>query len=160
MPQIEVKFDIDANGIFNVSAKDKASGKSQSIKIEGSSSIPQEEIEKMKKEAELHSEEDKKKKDLITEKNVAETLIYTCEKTLKDAGDKVNPELKKEIEDKVAELRKAKEGDSIEEIKEKSNQLSQAIQKAGAQMHKQAPQEPKPSDPKDTEEGEFKEKEE
>ena len=101
MPQVEVSFDIDANGILNVSAKDKATNKTQSIKIEGSSGISKEEVERMKKEAEIHAADDKKKQETIEIKNAADALVYTCEKTLKDAGDKIKPEDKKEVEDKI-----------------------------------------------------------
>jgi len=162
VPQIEVKFDIDANGILNVSALDKATNKSQSIRIEGSAGISEQEIEKIKKEAELHSEEDKKKKEIIEARNAADALIHTSEKTLKDAGDKVKPELKKEVEDKIQALRKAKESDNIEEIRAKSTELSQSVQKAGAELYQQAPkaeEKPKEND-KDIEQGEFKEKKE
>ena len=91
MPQVEVSFDIDANGILNVSAKDKATNKTQSIKIEGSSGISKEEVERMKKDAEMHASEDKKKQENIEVKNSADALIYTCEKTIKDSGDKIKP---------------------------------------------------------------------
>ncbi|MDP2741415.1 MAG: molecular chaperone DnaK [bacterium] len=172
VPQVEVSFDIDANGILNVSAKDKATGKSQSIKIEGSTGLSKEEIEKMKKEAELHAEEDKLKQSLIETKNLADTLIYTSEKTLREAGDKVQADLKKEVEEKIEVLKKAKESDNIEEIKNKTQELSQAIQKVGAELYKQQPKDQptgegeKPADqekPKDNEEpkaeeGEYKEK--
>ncbi len=167
-PQIEVTFDIDTNGILNVSAKDKASGKSQSIKIEGSIGISKEEIEKMKKEAETNIEKDKKKKEIIEARNLADNLIYTSEKTLRDAKDKIDKDLKKEIEEKIKELEKTKNSDNIEEIKNKSSELSQIIQKAGAELYKNVQQteeekkseEKKPEDDKgkDTEEGEYKEK--
>jgi len=159
IPQIEVSFDIDANGIINVSAGDKATGKTQSIKIEGSIGMSKEEIERMKKEAEVHNEEDKKKKELIEARNIAENLIYTSEKTLKDAGD--NPaisELKKEVEAKIAELRKAKDIDNTEDIKNKNNELSQTIQKVGAELYKSAQQaEEKKGKPEDKKEEEKKE---
>jgi molecular chaperone DnaK len=143
VPQIEVSFDIDANGILNVSAKDKASGKTQSVRIEGSCGVSDEEVEKMKKDAELHAEEDQKKKETIEVKNLADNLIYTTEKTLKDAGDKVSAEIKKEVEEKMEELKKVKDSDDIEDIKKKTDELSQAIQKVGAQMYQQAqPQTP------------------
>jgi len=165
MPQIEVTFDIDTDGILNVSAKDKATGKNQSIRIEGSVGISKEEIEKMKKEAETHAEEDKKKKELIEAQNLADNLIYTCEKTLKEAGDKIDEGLKKEIEEKIKELKKAKDGDSIEEIKSKTSELSQIIQKAGAELYKKvkAEKEDKKEDKEnppagESEEGEYKEK--
>ena len=170
LPQVEVSFDIDANGILSVSAKDKATGKTQSIKIEGSTGLSKEEIEKMKKEAELHAEEDKKKQTAIETKNLADSLIYTSEKTLREAGDKVPADIKKEVEEKIEALKKSKESDNIEEIKNKTQELSQAIQKAGAELYKQqqgskdASQEGKPEEkPKDNEEPkaeevEYKEK--
>ncbi len=153
IPQIEVNFDMDANGILNVSAKDKATGKTQSIRIEGSVGISEKELEKLKKDAEIHEEEDKKKKELIDAKNMAETLIYASEKTLKDAGDKIDKELKAQIEEKIKELNQVKNNDNIEEIKAKTTELSQIIQKAGAEMYKQSK---KPDD--DIKEGEYKEK--
>jgi len=154
LPQIEVSFDIDANGILNVSAKDKATGKSQSIRIEASSGISKEEIERMKKDAEMHASEDKKKQEAIETKNIADTLIYTCEKTIKDAGDKIKAEEKKEIEEKIDALKNAQKGDNIEEIKSKTQDLSLAIQKIGAELYKD-----KPKDGEDNaEEGKYKEK--
>ncbi len=138
MPQIEVSFDIDANGILNVSAKDKATGKVQSIKIEGSSGISKDEVERMKKDAEMHAAEDKKKQESIEVKNAADALVYTCEKTLKDAGDKVKPEEKKDVEDKINALKEAQKTDNIETIKAKTEELSQAIQKIGAELYKQS----------------------
>ncbi len=171
IPQVEVSFDIDANGILSVSAKDKATGKSQSIRIEGSCGIDKEEIERMKKDAEAHAEEDKKKKEIIEQRNLADNLIYTTEKTLREAGDKVAQDKKKEIEGKVEELKKVKDGDNIEEIKSKVSDLSQAIQKIGAEMYKAASSSAKaPEDKqekskekeddkeKKAEEGEYKEK--
>ena len=174
IPQIEVSFDIDANGILNVSAKDKATGKSQSVRIEGSTGLSKEEIEKMKQEAEVHAEEDKKKKELIEAKNTAENLIYTCEKTIREAGDKVASDLKKEVEEKTEELKKVKDSDNIEEVKSKTSELSQIIQKAGAELYKtsqQAKEEDKPEEDKpkedkpeeedkgkDAEEGDYKNK--
>ncbi|PIR02271.1 MAG: molecular chaperone DnaK, partial [Candidatus Nealsonbacteria bacterium CG11_big_fil_rev_8_21_14_0_20_35_11] len=137
IPQIEVTFDIDANGILTVTAKDKATNRSQSIKIEGSIGLSKEEIEKMKKEAEIHSKEDQRKRDLIEAKNMADNLIYTTEKTLKDAGDKVSSEIRQEVNQKTEDLKKVKESDNIEEIKNKTQELSQAIQKIGAQMYGQ-----------------------
>ncbi|MCK4474092.1 molecular chaperone DnaK [Candidatus Parcubacteria bacterium] len=174
LPQIEVSFDIDANGILNVSAKDKATNKSQSIKIEGSCGVSKEEVEKMKKEAELHSEEDRKKQESIEVKNTADNLIYTTEKTLKEAGDKVSADSKKEVEEKVTALKKVKDSDNIEDIKNKTSELSQAIQKIGAEMYKktepeQGKEQEKPKEEpekkpdekpeeKKPEEGEYKEK--
>ena len=158
LPQIEVTFDIDANGILNVSAKDKATGKSQSIKIEGSSGISKEDIEKMKKESELHAEEDKKKQELIEVKNTANNLVYTVEKTLKESGDKLSEELKKEIEEKLESLKKVKDSENTEEIKNKTSELSQIIQKAGAELYKNPEEKKEEKGPKEPEEGEYKEK--
>ncbi|MDD2548285.1 MAG: molecular chaperone DnaK [Candidatus Pacebacteria bacterium] len=141
IPQVEVMFDIDANGILTVTAKDKASNKSQSIKIEGSLGLSEEEIEKMKKEAEMHATEDKKKRDLVEARNNAENLIYTVEKTLKDAGDKLKEEDKKPINDKKEELSKIKDGEDLEEIKNKTEELSTLIQKIGAKMYEETKKE-------------------
>ncbi|MBU2635287.1 molecular chaperone DnaK [Patescibacteria group bacterium] len=152
VPQIEVSFDVDSNGILNVSAKDKATGKSQSIRVEGSIGMSKDEIEKMKQEAQIHEQEDKKKKELIEAKNLADNLIYSWEKTSKDAGDKIDENLKKQVEEKIDELKKVKDKDNIEELKSKTNDLSQIIQKAGAELYK------KTKDDKDTEEGEYKKK--
>jgi molecular chaperone DnaK len=159
LPQIEVAFDVDANGILTVTAKDKATNKTQSVKIEGTIGLSKEEIEKMKKEAEIHAQEDIKKKDLIEAKNIADNLIYTCEKTLKEAGDKVSADIKKDVDDKVAALKKTKEGDNIDDIKKQTEELSQSIQKVGAEMYKNKSQD-KPEEGKspETEEGKYKEK--
>jgi molecular chaperone DnaK len=149
VPQIEVTFDVDANGILTVTAKDKATGKSRSIRIEGSIGLSKEEIERMKREAEMYAEEDRKKRELAETKNQADNLIYVAEKTLRDAGDKISESLKKEVQDKIEELKKVKEGDNIEEIKSKIQELSHTIQKIGMEMYrgKGGP-----------EEGEYKEK--
>jgi molecular chaperone DnaK len=150
MPQIEVKFDIDANGILNVTAKDKATGKEQSIRIEASSGLSDEEIEKMRKDAEVHASEDKVKKELIETRNLAETLIFTTEKALKEAGDKVGVEDKKSIEEKIKTLQGVKDKDDKEAIKKATEELSQAAQKIGEILYKEA-QEKK--DDKDKEKG-------
>jgi len=154
VPQIEVTFDIDANGILDVTAKDKATQKSQSIRIEGSTGLSKEDVEKMKKEAEIHAEEDKKKQELIEAKNLADSLVYTTGKALKEAGDKVSAEVKKEIEDKLEELKKVKDSDKIDEIKSKTSELSQVVQKVGAELYKKA----EGGEKKKPEEGEYKEK--
>ncbi len=137
MPQVEVTFDIDANGILAVKAKDKASNREQSIRIEASSGLSKEDIAKMQKDAELHAEEDAKKKDLIEAKNLAEQLIYTSEKALKDAGDKVPADVKTSVEAKVASLKTAKDGSDIEAIKKATTELSTEIQKIGQAMNQQ-----------------------
>ncbi len=138
IPQIEVEFDIDANGILNVTAKDKATGKSQSIKIEASSGLSKDEIEKMKKDAEMHAEEDKKKKELVEARNLADTLVYTTKKALTDAGDKITADEKKPVEDALAELDKVKNGEDLDAIKAKTEALSQAAQKIGEKLYKAA----------------------
>ncbi len=157
IPQVEVKFDIDASGILTVIALDKATSKSQSIKVEGSIGLSKEDIEKMKKEAEVHAAEDEKKKQLIEAKNVAENLVYNSEKTLKDVGDKISPELKKEVEEKVSDLKKAGESDNMEEIKSKTEALSQTLQKIGSQMYNQPKEEEKKNDTPEAETEESKE---
>jgi len=141
VPQVEVTFDIDANGIVNVSAKDKASGKEQKITITSSSGLSEEEVEKMKKDAEAHAEEDKKKRELIEAKNIAENLIYTAEKSLKDAGDKVDSNKKTEVEDKIKALKDVLAEDNVEVIKNNTESLSKVLQELGASMYQQANQE-------------------
>lgn len=138
IPQIEVSFDIDANGILNVSAKDKATNKEQSIRIEASSGLSEEEIEKMRQDAETHADEDKKKKELVETRNLAEQLIFTTEKTLKDAGDKVTPDEKRPVEDAVIKLKGVKDGDDLEAIKKTTEELSQAVQKIGEKLYSAA----------------------
>ena len=138
VPQIEVAFDIDANGIVNVSAKDKATGKEQSIQITASSGLSDEEIEKLVKDAELHTEEDKKKKELVEARNSADALIYSTEKSIKDLGDKVDSATKTKVEDAIAALRKAMEGENTEEIKRLSEELTQTSHKLAEAMYQQA----------------------
>ena len=140
LPQIEVTFDIDVNGILTVSAKDKATQKNQSIRIEGSTGISKEEVERLKKEAELHQEEDTKRRELTDLRNNADALLYTAEKTLKEGAEKISDETKKEVQEAVAALKKAKDQDMIEDIRQATESLSQTLQKAGAEMYKQAPE--------------------
>ena len=140
VPQVEVKFDVNADGILTAIAKDKASGKTQSIKIEGSIGLAKEEIEKMKKEAEMYAVQDKKKRELVEAKNMANNLIYTTEKTLKELGDKISDEVKKEVKVKMEALKKVKDSDSMEEIQSKIQELSQILQKIGAEIYKKPPQ--------------------
>jgi molecular chaperone DnaK len=138
VPQIEVSFDIDANGILNVKAKDKGTGKEQSIVIKGSTGLDKEEVEKMTKEAEQHAEEDKKKKELIDAKNKADSLIFTAEKTLKDNAGKIDQKIKEEVEEeikKVKELLK-EENISAAKINEASQFLSEKLQKIGEAVYK------------------------
>ncbi len=140
IPQIEVTFDIDANGIVNVKATDKATGKEQKITITSSSGLSKEEIERMKADAESHAEEDRKKREVIEARNQADTLIYTAEKTLKDAGDKADSNLKSDIEEKIKALREVKDTDKLEEIKTQIESLSKSLQELGAKMYEQATQ--------------------
>ncbi len=135
VPQIEVTFDIDANGILNVSAKDKASGKEQKITITASSSLSKDEVEKMKKEAELHAEEDKKKKEQIETKNMADAVVFQTEKLLKESGDKMKPEDKTELEEKLEALKKVKDTGSNEEVKAKMEEMNTVAQRIGAAMY-------------------------
>ena len=140
VPQIEVTFDIDANGILNVSAKDKATGKEQKITITASTGLSKEEIERMKKDAEAHAEEDKKKKEQIEVKKMAETLYDTTEKALKEADDKLDEATKKSIQEKMENLKKVKDGDDVEAIKKATEELSQEAQKIGQAMYGAAQQ--------------------
>jgi molecular chaperone DnaK len=140
VPQIEVGFDIDANGIVNVSAKDIATGKEQSIQITASSGLSQEEIDAAIRDAEQHADEDKKKRELIDARNTADSLIYTTEKSIKDLGDKVDDETKAKVESGVADLKKAMESDDTEEIKRASEALSQTSHKLAEAMYQQAAQ--------------------
>lgn len=142
VPQVEVKFDIDANGILNVSAMDKASGKSQKITITASSGLSKEEVEKMKKEAELHAEEDKKKKDKVDIKNQAEGVIFTTEKLIKDMGEKMSAEDKTALTEKCEEVKKVKDSDDVDAIKKKLDEMNDLAQKIGAKMYQTAQQNP------------------
>jgi len=137
MPQIEVSFDIDANGIMHVHARDKGTGKEASIRIEAGSGLSEEEIDKMKKDAEAHAEEDKAQKESIETRNRADALAYSSEKALKEHGDKVDEETRKSIEDALAGLRKVLEGDDIEAIKTAEEELTQKSQKLGEEVYKQ-----------------------
>ena len=149
VPQIEVSFNIDANGIVNVSAKDKASGKEQKITITGGGSLNEEEIKKMQEDAEKFADEDKKKKEAVEVRNQADTLIYTAEKTLADAGDKVKEDDKKTINEAVAALKEKKDSEDLEEIKKLTEDLNTKLMKVGEQMYKEADSEEKKDDSKD-----------
>ncbi len=138
VPQVEVKFDIDANGILNVSARDKATGKEQKITIQASSGLSEQEVEQMRKDAEAHETEDKKKKELIELRNRADTMMYTAEKTLKEAGDKAKPEDKRPVEDAVTALKGVLNQDNVEEIQSKLTQLETALSNLGSHLYQQA----------------------
>ncbi len=137
VPQIEVTFDIDANGILNVSAKDLATGKEQSIRIQASSGLSEEEIKRMEEEAKLHAEEDRKKRELVEARNQADNLIYTTEKSLKELGDKVDSATRDQINQKIEALKKAMEGDDINAIKTAQDELMQASHKIAEMLYQQ-----------------------
>lgn len=138
IPQIEVSFDIDANGILNVKATDKASGKQQHITITASSGLSKEEVEKMKKEAELHADEDKKKKESTDTKNQADAVVFQTEKLITESGDKMKPEDKTELEAKLKALKDVKDSDRYDDMKKAMEELNQVAQKIGAAMYQQA----------------------
>jgi molecular chaperone DnaK len=135
VPQIEVTFDIDANGIVNVSAKDKATGKEQQIRIQASGGLSEEDIEQMVKDAEAHAEEDKKRKELIDAKNQADSLIYSTEKALAEHGEKIDAGEKSTIEGVVAELKSAVEAEDLEQIQAKTQELASVSMKLGEAMY-------------------------
>ncbi|MDB5260305.1 MAG: chaperone protein DnaK, molecular chaperone DnaK [Candidatus Nomurabacteria bacterium] len=163
MPQVEVTFDIDANGVLNVTAKDKTSGKVQSIKIEASSGLTDDEIKKMQADAEVHADEDKKKKEFVESKNMADVLVHTAEKALKDAEGKIGDDIKKEITDAIEEVKKAQNGGDTEVLKKSTEDLSQKLMKIGEAMKTAGdnaapnPAPESPTDiPEDKKEGETK----
>lgn len=162
LPQVEVTFDIDANGVLSVKAKDKATHKEQSVRIEASTSLSKDEIEKMRKDAELHAEDDKRKRHLADSRNAADTLIYTAEKALRDAGDlpdgkagKVSPDIKSDIESKIGALKVAKDGEDAASIQRASQDLSASLQKIGEALYKEG--EEKEPTGENVKEAEFKE---
>jgi molecular chaperone DnaK len=140
VPQVEVAFDIDASGILSVSAKDNATGKTQSIKITGGTGLSKDEVERMTKEAEAHAEEDEKKKELIEVRNRADGLIFTAEKSLKDLGEKVPADLKSDVEGKISALREALKGEDKADIEAKTQELSDHLSKIGETMQNQTGQ--------------------
>ena len=144
VPQIEVTFDINANGILEVTAQDKATGRSQNITITASSGLNEDEVEKMRQEAELHAEEDRKRRDLIEEKNRADNMVYSSEKTLKDLGEKVPADIKQKVEDAVIKVREVKDGDDIEQIKQATDALAETLQELGSAAYQQQTSEQSP----------------
>jgi molecular chaperone DnaK len=150
-PQIEVTFDIDANGIVSVSAKDKGTGKEQKIQIQASGGLSDEEIQKMVKEAEANKEADKKKRDSVDARNQADSLVFSTEKSLKEHGDKITAEEKTAIENGIADLKKSLEGSDSEDIKKKTQDLVQASMKLGEAVYKsQQKEQPKNEDSKES----------
>jgi molecular chaperone DnaK len=136
MPQIEVTFDIDANGIVNVSAKDKATNKEQQIRIQASGGLSEADIEKMVKDAEAHAAEDKKRKEAVEAKNHADALVHSTEKALAEHGSNVGDAERRMIEDAISDLKEALKGDDAEAIRAKTNTLAQASMKLGEAMYK------------------------
>jgi len=165
VPQIEVTFDIDANGILNVSARDKATGREQKITITASSGLSKEDVERMVKEAELHAEEDRRKRENVEARNLADSAIYNAEKTLREQGDKIPADLRTEVEGKIAQVRSALEGNDTYQIKQAVDELQASLQKVGAAVYRQAAGsagaagggQPGGESPDDTVEGEFRE---
>jgi len=146
MPQIEVTFDIDANGILNVRAQDKGTGKEQKITITASSGLSKEEVEKMQKEAEVHAAEDTKRREEIETKNMADTMAYQAEKTLRDNKDKIPEDLNKEAEEKIAAVKSALQGTDIDAIKKATQDLNESMQKIGQAVYQQQPPPPPPGE--------------
>ena len=138
VPQIEVTFDIDANGILSVTAKDKGTGKEQKVKIEVGSGLSKDEVERMQRDAEAHASEDKKARELVDLRNQADSMAYQAEKMLKDQGDKVDAATKGQVEGAIASLKKAAEGDDAEKLKAAIAEFEQLVQKAGASMQQGA----------------------
>jgi molecular chaperone DnaK len=138
VPQIEVTFDIDANGIVHVSAKDKATNKEQKIQIQASGGLSDDEVEKMVKEAEANAEKDKERRKLVDAQNQAEAMIHNTEKQLKEHGDKISAEDKKGIEEAIAALKEVKESDKVDEIEQRTQSLTQAAMKLGEALYKEA----------------------
>jgi molecular chaperone DnaK len=167
VPQIEVTFDIDANGILTVTAKDKATGKSQNIVIRDSSALSKEEIERMRKEAEMYAAEDRKRKELVELRNQADTIIYIAEKSLREAGDKVPSDIRQSVEEKIEAVKKVKDGSDITTLKKALDELNQEISKIGQAMYRSGQSEKETNEKteeseekkdKKTIEGEFEEK--
>ncbi len=141
MPQVEVTFDVDASGILTVKAKEKTTGKEQSIRIEGSTGLSKEDIEKMKEDAEAHSADDNKRKELVEARNIADQAVYAAEKAIKDNGEKAGPELVKEVQDKIDALKTARESEDVVTIKSATETLGTTLSKIGEAMMKNAPAE-------------------
>jgi molecular chaperone DnaK len=142
VPQVEVTFDLDANGILNVRAQDKGTGKEQKITITASSGLSKDEVSKMQKEAEMHAAEDKQRRDEIEAKNMADTLAYQAEKMLRDNKDKIPADLNTEVEGKINAVREALKGTDVEAIKRATEELNQVMQKVGQAVYQQ--QQPPP----------------
>ena len=156
MPQIEVSFDIDANGILSVKAHDKGTGKEQKITITASSGLSKQEVERMQREAEAHAAEDAKLREEVETRNAADTMAYTAEKTLREQKDKIPSDLNQEVENKVQAVRSSLQGTDINSVRRAMQELSDAMQKIGAAIYQQQPP-PGKGGEEGTAEGEFKE---
>ena len=167
LPQIEVGFDIDANGIISVKAHDKGTGKEQKITITASSGLSKEEVQRMQREAEMHAAEDTKRREEVETRNAADTLAYTAEKTLREQKEKIPSDLNQEVESKIQAVRSALQGTDIEALRRATQELNEALQKVGAAIYQQQPPPPPPGgqpppggegpDGEGTVEGEFRE---
>ncbi len=144
LPQVEVSFDIDANGILSVKAHDKGTGKEQKITITASSGLNKEEVERMQQEAEMHAVEDTKRREEVETRNTADTLAYTAEKTLREQKDKIPSDLNQEVESKVQAVRSALQGTDIEAVRQATQELNEALQKVGAAIYQQQQQQQPP----------------
>ena len=153
LPQVEVSFDIDANGILSVKAHDKGTGKEQKITITASSGLSREEIERMQQEAESHAAEDTKRKEEIEARNTADTLAYTAEKTLREQKEKIPSDLNQDVEGKIAAVRSALQGTDIDALRQATQELNESLQKVGAAIYQQQPP-PPPSGEEPPSEGE------
>ncbi len=164
LPQIEVTFDIDANGILSVRAQDKGTGREQKITITASSGLSKEEVERMRRESEMHAADDAKKREAAEARNAADTLAYNAERMLREQGDKIPADLKQEVENKIAAVRSALSGDDVNQIQRSTQELSEALQRVGTAIYQQAGPQPPPEEPEEPEkkeegtvEGEFRE---
>jgi molecular chaperone DnaK len=165
MPQVEVTFDIDADGIVSVKAQDKGTGKEQKIVITASSGLSKEEVEQMQREAEQHAADDAKRREEVETRNQADTLAYTAEKTLREQGEKVPADLKQQAEDKIAQVRSALQGSDIAEVQRTMQELSTILQQVGSSVYQEPPsgeeaptgEEEPPKSDEGTVEGEFRE---
>ena len=152
LPQVEVSFDIDANGILNVKAHDKGTGKEQKITITASNGLSKEEIEHMQREAEAHAAEDTKRREEIETRNAADTMTYTAEKTLREQKDKLPSDLNQEVEGKIAAARSALQGSDIDAVRRATQELNESMQKVGAAVYQQQPPPPNEEPPPPSEE--------
>ena len=158
MPQVEVTFDIDANGILSVKAKDKATGKEQSVRIEASTGLKKEDIERMKQEAEMHRADDERRRGLIETRNNAEALVYTAEKSMRENAEKISTELKASLEEKIKQLKESIPSEDEARMKTASEELSRALSQIGEALYKQNTEPRQENDKKEPKDIDFEEK--